>query len=53
MPDRGAGMETPPAALGGRAMLIRPDHYLIGVAQDTAELNALVTGLAGHLLEAE
>lgn len=37
------------AALGGRAMLVRPDRYLVGVASTAAELDAIVASLSIQL----
>jgi 3-(3-hydroxy-phenyl)propionate hydroxylase len=46
LPDLGADWL---GELGARAAVIRPDRYLLGTAQDTAELEVTSRRIAGHI----
>lgn len=49
VPDDGNDMQEALAKIGGAAMLIRPDRYLVGVADTAAEINEMVEHLASSL----
>lgn len=49
VPDDGEAVREALAALGGAVMLVRPDRYLVGVADSVAELEQMVAGLSASL----
>lgn len=50
LPDDGDMVKAAIRSLGGRVMITRPDHYLLGVANDAVEIAAIVGRAAGWLL---